>query len=256
MEIKKSYIIIIVILLAYVGIVVYLNRKKIFDKTKEYIVFSDTQILEYDKGKIQYIKDFNKIKHLKFKIYDYTEYKGEYEISFIDERYRVFDENNTPIKFRNDFLALYTNNDEIKLNTNPQEILEENDNNIIKKVLEKEKISFPSVNLQGNKRKINLKNFEDAYLYNIAYNGSANSSDDLFSILFVSNGKESIVIEKSNVTKDKYIDLKTYYVNAIIDFENDGNDEIIINTLSYSQSGGTGKNILKYENKKYESLDI
>jgi hypothetical protein len=254
MEIKKSYIIVIAVLLVYVVIVLYLNKDQIFNETRQYIIFSDSQILEIDKGKYTYLKDFSKIKNLKFKIYDYTEYKGEYTVEYIDEKYRVFDDSNNPIKFKNDFLAIYSNNDNATLNTSETESLNENDKNIIKRMLEKQKISVSTTDVQGYKRKINVKKMDNAYIYNVSYNNITSDGNDIFSILFVSDGTEDIIVEKSVVSSENYINLKSYYINAIIDTDADENDEIILSTLSYSQNGEQEKIILKYDKKGYKNI--
>ena len=243
---KKSYIIVILALLAYAAIVLYLNKDKLFNDTKQYIIFSDSQILKIDKGTYEYLDSFTKIKNLKFKIYDYTEYKGEYKVEYIDEKYRVFDNNNNLIKFKNDFLAVYSTNDKAALNTSETETLDENDKSIIKRILEKQKINASATDVQGYKRKINVKNMNNAYIYNVSYNNVTTEGNDVFSILFVSDGKEDIIVEKSVVSGEKYIDLKSYYINALIDTDADENDEIILSLLSYSQNGRPEKIILKY----------
>jgi hypothetical protein len=129
--------------------------------------------------------------------------------------------------------------------------LNENDNYIIDKILKQENINSSIDNIQGYKRIINIKG-EKKYLYNI----TNTDNNQLFSILFIWNENDSLLIDKSIVSKENYINLKSFYVNAIIDIDNDGTDEIILNTLSYSQMGGKTKSILRYDKQKYKNIEI
>lgn len=251
MENKKSYLVIIIILALYVAIVLLLKKNNVFEPKNNYIIFSDEQILEINKDKYSFVEKIDNLQNLNFKVYDYTTYLGDYQVNYIDGKYRVFGEDNSAIKFNNDFLAIYSTDDSIKLNTSNTELLNENDNYIIDKILKQENINSSIDNIQGYKRIINIKG-EKKYLYNI----TNTDNNQLFSILFIWNENDSLLIDKSIVSKENYINLKSFYVNAIIDIDNDGTDEIILNTLSYSQMGGKTKSILRYDKQKYKNIEI
>jgi len=254
MENKKVYIIIIIVLAAYLLVILFLNKKE-SNKDDNIIVFNDSTILKIDKNKLEYIEKIDNIDKYKFDIYDYNDYIGKYNINYIDGKYRVFNEKNNLIKFEKDMIAIHSN--DITFNSNPIEELNYNDNIIIQKMLEKENLKKHEQYTIANKRKVNINKENQMYIYNVTYSEPINSDNsDYFSILFISNGEKYYFINKSVVKQEKFIELKSFYIDALVDLDNDGTDEIIIDTLSYSQMEGSKKSIYKLSKDKYQELKV
>ena len=77
------------------------------------------------------------------------------------------------------------------------------------------------------------------------------NTNELFSIVYISNLEDYSIIESSFVDNSHYNELVSYNIDAVIDLDGDSNDEIVISDLMFSQSGNSLKKIYKLNGNKY-----
>ena len=254
---KKTYIIFFIILSIYLGIVLILYKTDMLSPKISYIVFSDGSVLTIEKNKYK-IETENEdiLKNKKFKVYDYNEYLGEYNVKFSENTYKVYDDKYNLIRFQNSFTATYSKKDKIKMNTSKFEPLNENDQEILKKITSKENIQSYSYLPVSQKRRINLEDGKQSYIYNISNQSIVNTDDKFFSLVFITTDDDYQIIKMDVVNKEDYNKLVSSNIEALVDIDNDKIDEIIINTQIFSQNGEPTREIYKMKNNKYEMLKM
>lgn len=253
MQGKKSYIILIIVLLIYLALTLVLFKLGFFDKKESYIVFNDITALKINKEKYEFIEQKDIPTDKKYDIYDYNKYVGNYNLNFKDNTYRIYDDNYNLIKLEKNFLAVYTKKEKIKINTNEVEELNQKDLEILSKVLEENNISAYTTLSTNQKIKLNIKN-KNLYLYNVSNDDYLNNDKEVFSIVFIGNEKEHYIIDVSKTEKNSMYSVPGYYINTIVDLNNDENDEIILDTQVYSQNGKPTRTIYTYKGNKYQEL--
>lgn len=249
MDNKKSYIFLIMVLAVYLVIILILKQTGILDKKVSYILFSDQTILRIEKNKYYIEKDFNVLKNKKFETYDYDKYIGIYNVKFDQKSYRVYDDKYNLIKFENNFIGIYDSKNKIQMNTNKIESLNEEDKLELNRLLSENNINSCSQFTKLQKKKINNGEKQKLYIYDISCDNLID--DDVFSIIYTSDKEEYNIIKINNVKKDNYYDSNSYYIEAILDFNNDNKDEIIIDTMISSQNGNPEREMFKFEKNKY-----
>lgn len=254
---KKTYIIFLIILAIYLGIVLILYKKDAFSPKTSHIVFNDGSVLTIEKDKYNIEKENQDIlKSKKFKVYDYNEYLGEYNVKFSENTYKVYDDKYNLIRFQNSFIATYSKKDTIKMNTSKFESLNANDLEMLKEIINKESIQTYSYLPIEQKRKINVEDGKQSYIYNISNQSIVNNDNKFFSIVFIATDRDYQIIKMDIVNKEDYNKLVSYNIEALIDVDNDNKDEIIINTQIFSQNGEPTRELYKQKNNKYQMVEL
>lgn len=253
MKNNKSYIIVFIILIVYLLSALLIFKLGLFNKNYSYIVFSDKSALRIYKKNYKFVDvDSEILSNKKFKVYDYNEYLGEYNVSF-DTTYRVYDDQYNLIRFNNDFIGIYSKKNDITLNTNYSEILNFDDLNLLQKILSENGIAYGGYLTTSIKKLININGYDNVYLYNVSYDDYLDYSGDLFSVVYVCIDNDYIVVDLSFGIAE---DLETKYISAIVDLDADGTDEIIIDTMVFSESQSSTKKIYKYKSGKYVQQEL
>jgi|GEM_PF-6649902 len=253
MQGKKSYIVLIIILLTYLIVTLILFKFGFFDKKDSYIVFNDTTALRINKDKYEFIEQKDIPTDKKYDIYDYNKYVGNYNLNFKDNTYRIYDDNYNLIKLEKNFLAVYTKKEKIKINTNNVEELNQKDMEILNKVLKSNDIGTYTTLSTKEKIKLRIKN-KEMYLYNVSNDDYLNNDETVFSIVFIGNETEQYTINVSKTEKNNMYSVPGYFINVVADLNDDENDEIILDTQVYSQNGKPTRTIYTYKGNKYQEL--
>lgn len=254
MENKKSYIFLIIILAIYLVIALVLKKTGILDKKESYIVFSDQTIIRIEKNKLYTENDLDVLKEKKFDTYDYDEYLGKYNVKLDGKTYRVYDDKYNLIKFKNNFIGIYDPKNQTKINANKIENLNEYDRLQLNKIMNDKNLNTCTQFSKIEKKKLNNEKNDKLYIYDIACDNLIDN--DVFSIIYTSDEENYDILKFNSVKKEKYYDSNSYYIEAILDFDNDKNDEIIIDTMISSQNGIPEREIFKQEKNKYIKLSI
>lgn len=257
MENKKSYVIIIVILVLYLIFALLIYKYGLFRKKTSFILFSDNVVLSIKKNKYNFSNlDSEILKKKKFLVYDYNKFLGKYNINFSDDMYRVYGDDYNLVAFENNFLAIYSDKDNIIMNTNNIEDLDSEDFKILDVILKENGIySYESLSF-AQKTKINANGKDNAYIYNVSNNDFMNSDDKFFSIVFIADKNRYDLIKFDVVNSDNLYYAKSYYIEALIDIGNNGNDELIIDTLISSQNGTPVREVYEYKDNAYKVVAV
>lgn len=242
---KKSLILLCVV----VSIFLCLCFINFLGNRKSYVVFNDKSIIQISGKKYKFV-DFKDryLANKKFDVYDYNKYLGKYNIKFYDDRYKVFLKKEV-VKFNSAFIGIYSKKNKVKLNTNSIEELNISEKLFLNRVLSDNNIQFNGNLTVNEKHSINGK--DGYYLYNVSFDSAMGNTNDLFSIVYISNLEDYSIIESSFVDNSHYNELVSYNIDAVIDLDGDSNDEIVISDLMFSQSGNSLKKIYKLNGNKY-----
>jgi len=254
---KKTYIIFLIILTIYLGIVFVLYKTDALGPKTSYIVFNDGSVLTIEKNKYKIDTENEEVlKNKKLKVYDYNEYLGEYNVKFSENTYKVYDDKYNLIRFQNSFIATYSKKDTIKMNTSKFESLNAKDLEMLKEIINKENIQTYSYLPIEQKRQINVEDGKQTYIYSISNQSIVNNDEKFFSIVFTATDGEYQIIKKDVANKEEYNRLVSYNIEALIDVDNDNTDEIVINTQIFSQNGEPTRELYKLKNNKYEIVEL
>ena len=240
------------IALCVVGVVfLVLNIIVFINNHESYVIFNDKSVIKVTRNGYDFV-DFNDkyFVNRKFEVYDYNKYLGSFNVKAYDDSYRVYDKKET-VNFSNSFIGIYSKNKRVKLNTSNVSKLDNSDMNILNRILSFNNVQLNSELSVNEKRAINFKN--GYYLYNVSYNDCMGNSNKPFSAIYVSNSQDYAVIE-SDFSASSCNQLISYNIDAVIDLDGDGVDEIVMSYLSFSQSGENTKKIYKFDGNKYVSL--
>ncbi len=242
---KKRLIIMFVFAFIFILFQIFL----MISNNKSYVVFSDKSIIKVSGKKYKFV-DFKDsyLVNKKFDVYDYNKYIGKYNVKFFEDRYKVYNKKDVA-SFKNSFVGIYSNDNQVKLNTASVDELNLLDINFLYKILSDNNISFNGQLTINEKRAINSNN--GYYLYNVSYNDMYSDNEKLFSIVYISNLKNYSIIKSSFVNNSEFNKLVSYNIDSVIDLDGDSIDEVIISDLMFSQSGTGSKEIYSFIDGKY-----
>ena len=251
---RKKYVIILIILSIYLGIifVLFYNKK---EKSMS-IVIDNHAFFRYTKAdKWINIKLSNEVMDdynwNKYKIYVNNNYFDNQYLWYNDKWY-IFDNDKQPINYSGNLLAVRSDFDKgiDVANFFEQEI---KDYSYVYKVLNKKNITFDS--------NYTVKSFidfdidqdgisEQIYVISNAFPIDFSASKYYSYVFMVKNNK--IYHIYGNTFNDMYDACKAY-VSGIIDIDNDNKYEVIVNCGKYSNKG-TVVSVYKFNNRKFEKV--
>lgn len=231
---KKGTIIFIVILILYLGIMyIFIGKNNMEEKNANEIllIHYDTKF-KYNNYKWTKIEDSDYLEYnsKKYNVYQNQSFFGNYELMF-NKKWYLFDEQNNSISFDYELFAHHGNKklEFIKYGVVSIDTTDtENINKAIKEVGLKGSYSF----IEGEKIIINYdSDYRDEQVYII----KNETGDKVFTITFLVDGNDIMIIDKDILDKEDSLLLKIYKFHSIIDIGLDENYEIIISQDTFGE---------------------
>lgn len=187
----------------------------------------------------------------KLNIYLDNSYFGKYKI-FYDDKWYLFKNNNTPVNYEGNMLAL---SGSIKYKVFNFDMHDIEDTTYVKKALKENDLSEDSTLTYSYYIDIDLNNDgKDERIYTISnkfpYEDIGNIS---FSYIFMIKDEKIIYLYKNKEELDDIYSGCNPYINSFIDIDEDDKPEIIVGCSYYSVEG-TKYNLYKFNNYMFKPL--
>lgn len=233
---KKKYIIIGIVLIAYLVLMILIFGLGLF-KNKTYIVLGENGKIKYENGYVDMGSNDTSLYHNQiYDVYDSNGHLGNYKIKFYQNKWYVFDKNDKYIKISTPIFAIKSN----RKYTVPEYKIDElnsDDLQIINDVLKDNGITkYEGFSLN---QKINLdfdgdsKN-ETLYFIANAYDDVKAKSKFSF-VIYVDNSKIS-VLAKDIVDIYESYEGYNYSLGHIIDLKKNGKNEIFVEKTCFDNN--------------------
>ena len=251
---KKKYIIIISILLAYVVLMVIIFGTDLF-RNKTYIIIGSEEKLKYEKGQYLDIKASEKSLYQgqKFDIYDTKGHVGKYILKYHKNKWHAFSDNYDFVSLESPIFAIKTNK---KYSVPDYEIEELNGSDLanLNQMLKEHNIR--DYNLSVNQKvTIDLDNDgKKETLFAASNLFEDEDADGYFSLVYYTKNNKKIFL------KEKYYDIKDSYkgelynLTKLIDIKNNGKVEIIITKRCFSMVCDDCSEIYTLKWGKYKNI--
>lgn len=256
-KIEGRYKIAFVILVLYIGLMIYLFGAKIFSpKPKTYLLIGSTAQWKFDGSSWKNIESDEKDLYA-WKNYDvFVDRKkfGNYKVTFSEKKWYLFENNRTPVNYQGDFLGIRSNRPYKVADFETEEVTTQ-DLPYIEKVLE------------DNGLKTN-QSYTDSYkaVYDIDSDGKEETiyvisnmfpldfaPSNVFNFVFVvDNGKIRMVYKTIDAFTNMYNHCKIR-LHYLVDTDDNGKYEIILNCNYYSTQG-TCTTMYEKKGSKYERI--
>lgn len=219
----KGYIIVIGVLVVYfVFAFIFASRSKKMDSQYISIVIDGVSGWEYKNREWNTINDFTRIDEtIKYKIYSYNNYYGDYTIKVTNNYLYGFDSDYNSLQYNGSILA-YNSNIDVNVLSFDYLSADSGDIFILKDILDKYSIyntSIKKVIIDLN----NDNNDEYIYILNI-YN---DNNDSIFSGIYLYDNELKEIIKSNNSYSS------VYNVAYILDLDKDNIFEIVISSNFY-----------------------
>lgn len=244
---QKKYIVLISIFAIYTLIMVLFGAKKSLVPNNSYIIVGDSTIWEYEDEKWENIdvKDAS-LDSIEFYVYKDQTYQGKYYLQNYNDTWYFFDKNNQSYDLYGQLFA-YSNDRKIDV---VQFMKEEVSLNEVNEILKDYNITINSLNELSFSQKIAFdfdSDDQDEYIYSISNIMAEEQTLDEFSlVIYIDDGKKKDIMNKTSDVK--YI----YEISNIIDFNEDGLYEIIIEHQKPMNPSNNCHSMYELKNKKYE----
>lgn len=231
---KKGFIIFIVILVFYLGAMYLLFGKSAIEEKKanEVLIIRNNTKFHYNNHKWYKIEedDYLKFDGKNYDVYQEKSFFGNYELMFNNKWY-LFDKDENSIDYDDEIFA-YSGKKDLKFIDFKKSNLDSKDVNYINKALEKIEVKNYKGYFEGEKISMNIdKDNKEEIVYIV--NGSYDSK--VFTLCFLVDNKDILIIDSDILAKEDSILLKIYDFHSIIDIGNDGKYEVIISQDTYSE---------------------
>lgn len=235
---KVYYVIFLVVLLLYLGIVFFLFGDDYKRKTKqddEYIYFSYDHLWKYDGIEFQDVSDkANIYGEKKFYTYENGNYKGKYNFGLYEDELYLFDDQNNNIDYNGELLSFSKQKHTVYPLENQQ--LLPSDYDLIKDYFQKHRLDYSSLNVE-NVVKYLLDIDQDNQLeeiYNISNMLDEEKKEKGYSLIFIHDrGKIYELIKEIRSNEKSLSDGYSYSINNIADLDNDKKADFIIAKSNY-----------------------
>lgn len=242
MRSKKTYIIILVILIIFASLMyIFVARKNIKEeKILTTIIVGNSSIWNYSSKRWINVKKQTTIEKLNwytFKVYEDNKYLGEYSAWYDRTKWYYFDNKNNSINPTGKVLA-YKSNNEMKIEEYTEKQIEASDKKYINYVLEENELSTSSKFTSNYKVEIdydNDSNIETFYVLTNAF-PTEFEPDKIFSIVFMVKDNKIYYLYK-DIDDNKINNGCKPYFNYFVDINDDKVDEIILSCGKYSENG-------------------
>ncbi len=214
------------------------------DYSNDYLIIDNTDIFTYKNNRFTKV---TLVPNSKFVVYVNNQKIGNYYLEKSNV-WNLFDENNNYVNYEGNILAFTNNN----LNINVREVtvneIDENDFEYIKQIININSINDLSLN---SKIVVDLDhNGINDKIISVS-NLDSDNQEKYYNLLYVDlNNKKQILI--NNIVKDEDVLIApNYYLNYVVNINNENIDSIIITKGYYSNSGETTNLIYRYDAGNY-----
>lgn len=230
---KKKLIIGIVLFFVLIAIGVYLFLI-IAKKNDTYLIFNDSGAFKYEDNKwTTFNNEEDSIFDKQFNVYIDNEYKGRYEIRYVNDMWYYFDENNDSQDFSGELFA-YNSKDDITLANIKKQEIDENDIFYINDILTDADIKMDINDYYRINEKVNFDIDSDGNeetIYAISNADVMENQDKVFSTVFyVKNNKvHTLKLDVYDSDEENYY---LYSINNLFELEKNGKYYLSINQFS------------------------
>ena len=237
---KKGYIALIICLILYLIImfVVFKGdpKQKQKEKIEEYVLFSNNQVWKYDGSKFLTVaNNIEALTNQKFYIYEDGAYKGKYKLGTYENSLYLFDDDNNSINYNGELIGFTDNNKHIVSPTISQTI-DIKDQEIIKQFFDNNHLEYQNINYENVQKYISDIDNDDKLetLYNISNMFDENKIGKGYSLIFINDDDKIYELIKDIETNNKsFSEGYGYYVNNIVDLDNDKIMDFIVTKSKY-----------------------
>lgn len=230
---KKKLIIGIVLVFVLIAIGVYLFLI-IAKKNDTYLIFNDSGAFKYEDNKwTTFNNEEDSIFDKQFNVYIDNEYKGRYEIRYVNDMWYYFDENNDSQDFSGELFA-YNSKDDITLANIKKQEIDKNDIFYINDILTDADIKMDINDYYRINEKVNFDIDSDGNeetIYAISNADVMENQDKVFSTVFyVKNNKvHTLKLDVYDSDEENYY---LYSINNLFELEKNGKYYLSINQFS------------------------
>lgn len=242
MKKEKGKIIIGIILaciLIAVGVYLFLIIAK---KNDIYLIFNDSGAFKYEDNKwTTFNNEEDSIFDKEFNVYIDNEYKGKYEIRYVNDMWYYFDENNDSQDFSGELFA-YNSKDNITLANIKKEEINENDISYLNDVLKDENIEMNINDYYRINEKVNFdidSDGKEETIYAISNADVMENQDKVFSTVFYVKNKKTYTL-KLDIYDESEDNYYLYSVNNLFEMEKNGKYYLSINQFSDMTNANNG----------------
>lgn len=238
---KKKIIIGIVLIFVLIAIGVYLFLSKT-KKNDTYLIFNDSGTFKYeDEEWTTFNNAEDPIFDNDFNVYIDNEYKGKYEIRYVNDMWYYFDENNDSQDFSGELFA-YNSKDDITLANIKKQEIDENDISYLNDVLKDEDIKTGINDYYRINEKIDFDvdgDGKEETIYAISNADVMENQDKVFSTVFyVKNNKiHTLKLDAYDSDEENYY---LYSINNLFELEKNGKYYLSINQFSDMTNANNG----------------
>ena len=251
---SKKYKILIAILIIYIVLMILIFGFGVF-KNETYIMIGTEEKLKYSHGKYEdiKIKENNLYQGEKFDVYNDSKLEGKYILKYHNDKWHAFKDDYQFVKITQPIFAIKTNK-KYSVPKYQETNLNNSDLKILDGILTQEKVY--NYNLSNNQKVIiDLDgDGKKEKLYIVSNLFEDESANKYFSLVYyIKDGKINI-LKKQIGNANKKFDLKYYYLEQLIDLNDDDKIEIIITEDCYSNVCEICSEIFSLKYGKYKSL--
>lgn len=238
---KKKIIIgvVLIFILIAIGVYLFLNKTK---KNDTYLIFNDSGAFKYeDEEWTTFNNAEDPIFDNDFNVYIDNEYKGKYEIRYVNDMWYYFDENNDSQDFSGELFA-YNSKDDITLANIKKQEIDENDISYLNDVLKDEDIKTGINDYYRINEKIDFDvdgDGKEETIYAISNADVMENQDKVFSTVFyVKNDKiHTLKLDVYDSDEENYY---LYSINNLFELEKNGKYYLSINQFSDMTNANNG----------------
>ncbi len=238
---KKKIIIgvVLIFILIAIGVYLFLNKTK---KNDTYLIFNDSGAFKYeDEEWTTFNNAEDPIFDNGFNVYIDNEYKGKYEIRYVNDMWYYFDENNDSQDFSGELFA-YNSKDDITLANIKKQEIDENDISYLNDVLKDEDIKTGINDYYRINEKIDFDvdgDGKEETIYAISNADVMENQDKVFSTVFyVKNDKiHTLKLDVYDSDEENYY---LYSINNLFELEKNGKYYLSINQFSDMTNANNG----------------
>lgn len=242
MRSKKSYVILLVILVIFAIAMYFLVAKKNIKEDSDVttIIVGNTSIWNYENKRwtnITRLTSIEKINWREFDVYEDGDYLGKYSAWSDGSKWYYFDENKDSINVEGNVLA-YRSNFKINIDKFSESQIDSTDSKYINHVLEENDLSISSKFTSNYKVEIDYDNDGNEETFYVLTNAFPMDFDpeEIFSIVFMAKDNKVYYLYKDIDTNKNMNGCKPYF-NYFFDLNEDKVDEIVLSCGKYSEKG-------------------
>lgn len=244
---ETKYKILIIVFISYILVVILFFFIYNNWNTKKYMVLSNRDVYEYKQGVVEKVSVPRIQKLNKLKVFTEGKEIGEYKIKIGNEI--IIQSNNPEVtEFLSDTSIGLPAKSKISIYTYQQEEMNDNELSEMDQFLEQKGIDgYDELSIASKV----LNNHEQIYLVSNAFVEETHAK--VFSFIYYKENNKIITLFEKIDEKDIF-DMCSPFINNIIDWNQDGNNDLIIGCRYFDQLGSEYDFLEKKEDKYYSIL--